>query len=204
MKLFIQQESGVALVTSLIMTLISLTIVMSVMYMITQSIVQTGTIKRYKTALEASYGGTDLIMKEFVPKIMDNITNAKTYLEDTYTALSLSVDTTNTCLNDKFTKESIQWDASCNSLTSAKTNPDFTFRLPSATGGQPYVIYSKIIDTSVGNSDVSGLQLEGGGVSEALLVVKPQHVPYVYRLEIQAEKVANATEQANMSVLYAY
>ena len=81
MKLFIQQEKGVALVTSLIMTLISLTIVMSVMYMITQSIVQTGTIKRYKTALEASYGGTDLIMKEFVPKIMDNITNAKTYLE---------------------------------------------------------------------------------------------------------------------------
>lgn len=204
MKLFIQQEKGVALVTSLIMTLISLTIVMSVMYMITQSIVQTGTIKRYKTALEASYGGTDLIMKEFVPKIMDNITNAKTYLEGTYTALSLSVPTTDTCLNDKLTKETSQWDASCSAVTSANKNPDFTFMLPSATGGQPYAIYSKIIDTVMGNSDISGLELEGGAVTEALLVVKPQHIPYVYRLEIQAEKATNATERANISVLYGY
>jgi Flp pilus assembly pilin Flp len=205
MQRFMQQEEGVALITSLLMTLISLAIVMSVMYMISQNITRTGAFKRYKTALEASYGGTDIVMKEFVPQVLKNIGAPKSFLETTYgTSMNLSVLATDTCLNDKLTKETSQWSAGCNSTTSAKSGADFSFRLPSATGGQPYAIYSKIIDTIYGNTDVSGLQLEGAGVAESLSVITPQHIPYVYRLEIQAEKVSNATEQANMSVLYAY
>jgi len=42
------------------MTLISLAIVMSVMYMITQNIQRTGALKRYKTALEASMAALTL------------------------------------------------------------------------------------------------------------------------------------------------
>lgn len=205
MKRFLQQEEGVALVTSLVMTLISLAIVMSVMYMITQNIQRIGTMKRYKTALEASYGGTDIVMKELVPQVLKNIAAPKTFLETTYgTSMNLAVLATDSCLSDKLTKETSQWGSACSSTVSAKSGADFAFRLPSATGGQPYAIYSKIVDTVFGNTDVSGLQLEGAGVAESLSVITPQHIPYVYRLEVQAEKVTNATEQANMSVLYAY
>lgn len=201
---FSKNTNGIALVTALVMTLISLTIIMAVMYMITQNIQQTGAVKRYKTALEASYGGTDMVMKEFVPEVLKNIGAPKAFLESTYSALNLSVMTTDSCLNDKLTKETSAWGSGCSSSTTPKANADFMFQLPSATGGQPYAIYSKIVDTIFGNTDQSGLQLEGAGVAESLSVITPQHVPYVYRLEIQAEKTTNATEQANMSVLYAY
>lgn len=205
MKRFLHREEGVALVISLLMTLISLSIVMSVMYMITQNIQRTGALKRYKTALEASYGGTDIVMKELLPQVLRNFASPKAFLESTYgTSINLSVLATNACLNDKLTKETASWGSACSSSVSAKSEADFSLMMPSATGGQPYAIYSKIIDTVNGNTDVSGVELEGAGVAETLSVITPQHIPYVYRLEIQAEKVTNATEQANMSVLYAY
>jgi len=205
MKRFMQQQDGVALVTSLVMTMISLTIVMAVMYMITQSIERTGALKRYKTALEASYGGTDIIMKEIVPEVLKNYASGTLIsdMETAYGAISLDVSVTAACLQDKLTKGTASWATSCSQTPSPKAAPDMSFQLQ-ATGGQPYTIYTKIIDTINGNTDVSGLQLEGAGVAESLAVITPQHIPYVYRLEVQAERSANATEQANMSVLYAY
>jgi len=198
-------ESGVALVTSLLLTLISLTIVMAVMYMITQSVQQTGLVKRYKTALEASYGGTDIVMKEVIPEIMKSFESASLVsdIETTFSAVSLLVLTTDTCLQNKLSLGTKAWDASCSQTSNPKSDPDIRFQMP-ALNGQPYTVYAKIVDTLGGNTDTSGLQLEGGGVAESLSFITPQHLPYVYRLEIQAERSANATEQANMSVLYAY
>jgi hypothetical protein len=205
MKRFISKKDGIALVTALLLTLISLTIVMSVMYMITQNISTTGMNKRYRTALEASYGGTDILMKELVPKILNNVLNV-----GDYGLINLSVDP---CLQEKMTNPTASWSVSCSQLPEAKTSPDVRFDLTS-TGGQPYNIYAKIIDTVVrGNSNMSGLQLEGGGVGEQNPVVKPKHLPYVYRLEIQAEKASNefvaqstgaVIEKSNISVLYAW
>jgi len=54
-----------------------------------------------------------------------------------------------------------------------------------------------------GNSDVSSFVLEGGGTTEPGAVTVP-HYPYVYRLEVQGEREQNATEKANLSVMYAY
>ncbi len=205
MRRLMNPQKGFALVTALMMTFISLVIVMAVFYMITQNIQRTGTFKRYKTALEASYGGTDIIVKEIVPLVLQNITDPKTFLETQYggTLTNFSVSTTNTCMIDKLTKETSQWDPACNASTSAKSGPDMTFQLQ-ATGGQPYTVYSKIIDTMNGNTDVSGLQLGGAGVAESSSIITPQHIPYVYRMEVQAERATNATEQANLSVVYAY
>ncbi len=78
-----------------------------------------------------------------------------------------------------------------------------TFNLLSATDN-PYTIYSKIVETYVGNSDVSGLQLEGAGVAEATPGITPPHLPYLYRLEIQGERSQASSAQANIEVLYAY
>ncbi len=205
MKRFIANKNGIALVTALIMTLISLTIVMSVMYMISQNISTTGMNKRYRSALEASYGGTDILMKELVPKILDGTLNAATY-----SAIDLTVDP---CLQEKLNNSTASWSSACSQIPEAKNSPDIKFKLQAA-GGQPYNVYAKIIDTVVeGNTDMSGLQLEGGGVGEQNPVVKPKHLPFMYRLEIQAEKASNelvpqsnrtGIEKANISVLYAW
>lgn len=221
----LNNNNGIALVTSLMLTLISLTVVMAVMYMITQNITTSGSMKRYKTAIEASYGGTDILMKELVPNILKNFTegfsdsteaggNFATYksrLESTFFSgvlLKVRPDDPNdstrlSCLTDKLTKATAAWNSACSSTLNPKSGPDMTMRL-TASGGQPFQIYAKIVDTVFGNSDMSGKQLEGAGVAESLVVISPQHIPYVYRLEIQSERVTGANERANMSVLYAY
>lgn len=205
MNHFIRKQDGIALITALMMTFISLTIILAVMYMISQNITQTGAFKRYKTALDASYGGTDIVVKELVPQVLKNYASGTliTDIQTSYSALNLTVLATQSCLQDKLTKQTSEWNAACNATTSAKSGADFRLQLQ-ATGGQPYAVYSKIVDTIFGNTDVSGLQLEGAGVAESLAVITPQHIPYVYRLEIQSERASNALEQANISVLYAY
>ena len=78
-----------------------------------------------------------------------------------------------------------------------------TFNLLSTTAN-PYTIYSKIVETALGNTDLSGLQLEGAGVAEATSGITPQHFPYMYRLELQGEQTVASSAQANIEVLYAY
>ena len=204
MKRILAKQDGIAMVTAMMLTLISLMIIMSVMYMITSSIERSGASKRYKTALEASYGGTDILMKDIVPQILKNIGSAtfKADMENTYALISLNI-LSSACLQEKLTRKTGDWNSSCNQILNPKSSADMSFRLQ-ATGGQPYAIYTKVVDTIFGNSDMSGLQLEGAGVAETQSILTPQHVPYVYRVEIQAERETNATEQANMSVLYAY
>lgn len=202
---FTHNKNGVALVTALFMTLISLTIVMAVMYMITQNITRTGTMKTYRTALEASYGGTDLVIKEIVPQLLMNYMEANfvSTMETAFNAINLSIETTNECLQDKLTKKTDDWDPACSQSLDLRANRDFSFTLQAAAG-QPYSIYTKVIDTIGGNTDTSGLQLEGAGVAESTSVLTPQHLPYVYRVEVQGERSQNAVERANLTVLYAY
>ncbi|MFA6823106.1 MAG: hypothetical protein WCR32_04815 [Geobacter sp.] len=212
MKIFMKNRQGIALVTSLMLTLISLTIVMAVLYMITQSVQQSGMVKRYKTALEASYGGTDIFMQEFIPEILKNAESTTLFadLEDKYSLINLAVNPDadmQSCFQRKLTLQVSEWqDDKCvpaNLSVNPKELPDLQFSMQ-AMNGAPYTVYAKIVDTLRGNTDTSGLQLEGGGVAESLSFITPQHLPYVYRLEIQAERSTNAVEQGNISVLYAY
>jgi hypothetical protein len=200
----VRRNDGIALVTSLMLTLITLVIIMSVMYLITQSVSRSGMAKRYKNTVEAAYGGTDVVMKDIIPYILRNYSssNIPDRLASNFGGITLT-STTQACLKAKISSSSNSWPAGCNNSIEAKQSPDFTFNLQ-ASAGQPFAVYSKIIDTVVGNSDVSGLQLEGGGVAESSSVITPQHFPYVYRVEIQGERATNATERTKMSVLYAY
>lgn len=206
----VKNEKGIALVTSLMLTLISLTIIMSLLYMITSSIQRTGATKRYKTVLEASYGGAEVVVRDIFPYIMRGIDNAtlSANLQNDYSALSAIIPATTTqlCLQAKLTTPTASWPISCtadNKNLDAKAAPDIQLTLM-GTNNTPFNIYSKIVDTVRGNSDTSGLQLEGAGVAEASSVITPQHFPYVYRLEIQGERSTNATEKSIISVLYAY
>lgn len=216
MKNFMQNRQGIALVTALMLTLISLTIIMAVMYMITQSVQQSGMVKRYKTALEASYGGTDITMKELIPEIMSFTESGSipfADIEEKYSLISLITaggdPDRQSCFMRKLTLPTSEWQlaAECvaeNQSVDPKVRPDLEFNMQ-AVNGAPYTVYTKIVDsTGPGNSDRSNLQLEGAGVAETQSVMTPKSLPGIYRIEIQAERSANAVEQGNISVLYAY
>lgn len=205
MKKYLKDNKGVALVTSLMLTLISLTMIMALLYMVTQSTRVSGANKRYKTALDASYGGSELFTKDVLPYLLQNInsTTLATITANTFSPVSLQIVTTPECLQSKLTLPSGKWPVGCSNSSSPKQSPDVTFNLLSLTSS-PYTIYSKIVETMLGNTDVSGLQLEGAGVAEGASGITPQHFPYLYRLEIQGEQSVAASSQANIEVLYAY
>jgi hypothetical protein len=206
-----KNEDGIALVTSLMLTLITLAIIMSVMYLITSSIQHTGANKRYKSAMEAAYGGTELVVKDLFPMIMRDFASATLATDianySTDSGVNISMSTTQACLQAKLTLPTSQWAASCTDAAATtinpKSSPDLKITMP-ATNGTNFTVYSKIVDTVAGNTETSGLQLEGSGVAESSSVITPQHFPYIYRLEVQGERSSNAVEKSNISVLYAY
>lgn len=201
----LQNEDGIALVTSLMLTLISLTVVMALLYMMTQSIQVSGMNKRYKTAIEATYGGAELYAKDVLPFIMRNYssTTMGTDLQNAFGS-GVQLISSEACVRSKLTKSTANWPAGCSSTPYAtKEGSDMSFTLTAAKGS-PFVVYSKIVDTVKGNSDTSGLQLEGSGVAESSTLLTPQSVPYVYRMELKGQRQNNPTAQANIEVLYAY
>lgn len=199
----IRNQQGIALVTALMFTLISLTMLMGLLYIVTQGIQVSGSHKRYKTALEASYGGAEIALKEIIPAIFQGFSSAQ--ITNTFSGVGLQVNNSSTCLYQKLTLPTSQWSAACSQTLDPKASPDLNFKLQAqGINAAPYSVYTKIIDTTSGNTDTSGLQLEGAGVAETTALITPQHFPYIYRVEIQAERETNATEQANLSLQYAY
>ncbi|CAH2030118.1 hypothetical protein [Trichlorobacter ammonificans] len=201
----LHNTKGVALVTSLMLTLISLTIILALMYMIVQGTTVSASYKKYRTSLEASYGGSELFVKDLLPYVLKNYqdSNLAALAGSTFSAVNLQLLSTASCIQSKLTLPSSQWPAGCSNTADPKQSPDATFNLMAASGS-PYTIYSKIIETLIGNTDISGLQLEGAGVAEAQSGITPQHFPYLYRIELQGERSATAKAQANIEVLYAY
>lgn len=205
MKL-LKNNEGIALVTALMLTMISLTIIMAVMYIVTQSITQSGQLKKYRTALDASYGGSEIVVKDILPVVFQNYSASPSDFSATvqgaFSDVGLQVLNQN-CLQSKLTKSTSVWPANCNNSSNPKKSPDMSFNLQAASGN-PFIVYSKIVSTVVGNSDTGGLQLEGSGVAESSSLLTPQHFPYIYTMEVQGERQNNPTTQANIEVLYAY
>jgi len=223
-------ERGVALVMALILSLIILATVSALLYLVTQGTMMSGFQKRYQTSLEASRGGADMLTKEVLSKTIGQalsaslLSAAKTSLQNTYSQVSLAFPSTTTtaCLQNKLLwspwySSTDNWTncGSNNKTLDPKQNPDITFQLSGPSPGQPdqnFIVYAKIVDTvgcttatNCPNTDTSGLDLQGQGVAESGSgMVSPKQVPYMYRLEIQAERVTNPDERSNLSVLYAY
>lgn len=232
MKL-LKNNGGIALVTSLMFTALALVISMALLYMVTSGIRTSGALKRYRTALDATYGGTELFTKEIINRALafSNYSSGSnpftSYLANEMG--SLTSPSFSDCFHMRLTTPRRLWSAACAAGNSVPTNsPDASFLLNSATGS-PYRIYSKVVDTSewkitsfpgtgvqvtnslAGNSDPTG----GGGSGVGTLEqggtgrgpdLGPQlpHYPYIYRIEIQGQRQNNPMEKATVSVLYAY
>jgi hypothetical protein len=165
--------------------------------------------KRYKTAREASLGGMDVFTKEIIPRAISgaNLSDVVGGFSSTTNAqVQKRSSLTDACFKSKLLTSTSSWDASCGgSALDARTNPDITFTLSGTTASQPYSVYAKIVDTVAGNSDTSGVVLEGQGTAETQTgMIAVQHFPYLYRLEVRGEKSTNPEETAGFTVLYAY
>jgi len=231
---YLHNEKGIALITSLMFTVITLVITMSLLYMVSSSIRTSGALKRYRTTTEAAYGGTDIVVKDLITAsfAFHDVSSASnpysTYMTGRFATSGNYTPTFSNCLRAKLTTPKSKWAAACSDATlNAKSGTDISFIL-NAASGSPYKVYSKIVDTMerkftvlesysasggtakrsrtvsmAGNSDTNSLALEGGSTTDGAGVTVP-HYPYMYRIEIQAERQQNATENAKISVQYAY
>lgn len=232
----LHNENGIALITALMFTVLSLVITMSLLYMVTAGIRSSGSMKRYKTTTEAAYGGTDIVVKDLISAsfafrdVSSASINFAKYMTDSSSGYmqKLNAPNVSACLRAKLTSPKNQWSTACsNSTLNAKEAADISFNL-NAASGTPFTVYSKIVDTMerkftvlesysspsgmakrsktvslAGNSDTSSTALESGSTTDGSGVTVP-HYPYMYRIEIQAERQQNATEKAKISVQYAY
>jgi hypothetical protein len=181
-----------------------------------------GVMKRYKTATEAAYGATDIVLRDIVqfsmvdaanPAVSDTTfrTNLLGYLN------KLNTPDVSSCLRTKLANYNSNWtaaNAACASIDrslNANRSYDIKFNLNSASGS-PYVVYSKIVDTQkyiqwnyssnkyepvAGNSAPSSADLKTGNKEDYI-----PHLPYRYRIEVQAERTQNAVEKAKLTVQY--
>lgn len=202
----IRNEQGVALITALLLTLISLAIVMALLYYVNTGIKLSASQKRYKSVLAASHGGAEVFTKELVPKLFDGYSTSK--LINDFSGINLAI-ASRACLDQKLSLPTASWSSVCSNTAKTlepKQSPDATFKLSGMAGQPGFNVFTKIVDTIPGNSDRSGFALldSGAGVSGTNSGVAPKHVVGVYRIEVQGEKEVNPQEKANLTVLYAY
>jgi hypothetical protein len=200
---------GMALVMALITVTVSAGLLAVVMYFAMSGSEISGLQRKYQSSKEASLGAVDILTKEFIQRVIAGQNIGGQQAIDilgsfTWGTNSALVNTTNQCFYDKLTQPTSTWIASCSGTINPTDSPDVTFNLLSADN-KSYQIRTKIIDTVKGNSNMSGVILEGLGVTESgtgLITVK--HNPYLYTIATQGQLPNSTTERANLEVLYAY
>ena len=217
----IKNEEGIALVTVLILSLISLAIISTLLYFVVQGTKMSAFFKRYETAREAGLGGAELagaLINGRGKLVVSGLTNYPKECDCgdpdvTGDNMILNADGTLSvlsgiyaCLCPKLCDPTPNWpiSASCDSTFDTTSNYDMRIEL-TGIGATGYYVFAKIVDTTSGYTDLSGGQLGGTGVvssSSQTLRAPPQ--PYMYRLEVNAQSKENIMERSNISVLYAY
>jgi len=223
----LRNEDGIALVTSLMFTTLALVISMSLLYMVTMGARTSGALKRYKSVLDATYGGTELLTKDIVNNALlfqNQSSSFNSFLQGRLAGIALTFPSG--CLQMKLENPRRMWTGACASVNAnPSVSADIVFPL-NATAGSTYNVYSKIVDTTewrftsfssnaagtpvaitkviAGNSDRGA----GSGISKGGTIVNNSpmvpHYPYMYKMEVQGERQQSRVEKANISVLYAY
>jgi len=209
---YLRNEDGIALVTALMFTLICLAMIMTLMYYVLTATKMSAAQKKYRNSLEASYGGTELVTKTIIPRLVPGL-----LFSDYSTGRnSLNADFAGTGklnlvlganLNTKLNNARGPLWGAASTTVNPKDSPDIIFTLK-GSGANGYRVYSKIVDTitGVGLIDASGIDyLDGGqGVAGTSASTQTPRTPNIYSVEVQGEADVNPREKAGLSVLYAY
>lgn len=209
----IRCERGIALITALLFTMLTLVIVLGLLYMVLQNTKIVASQQVYRNAVEASYGGAEVVLKEIIPELMNPTGPLPADLLASFPSemnMEFYSKPDGSCFRDKLLRAPSGWSANCTAGDATNVNPkimpDLKFELKSPTHGK-YVVSSKIVDTDPGAPYLPsppGGPLGGGGVtaSGGSGLSSGQH--YVYRVEIIGERKDNPAENGQLSVLYEY
>jgi hypothetical protein len=229
-KELLKNEKGIALVMVLILSLIALAIVSTLLYLVMQGTKSSTYFKRYETALDAAHGGSEIAASLIsnrgnlvVPALAGFFSgiNFPTQCICGYDADPYDEDyplpSPDTCLCRKLCMPAYKsdgtyiWDTAGSGACGAAgvsmeptAGYDIQFSLP-GTGALTYQVSGKIVDTTVGVTDLSGQQLScGSGVAYQCGTFSGPPTPYLYRIELNSEDSTRPTERARLSVLYEY
>lgn len=189
----LNNERGVALITALILGLIGMLMVAALLLMVDTGTWVTGSKNRYQMALSSAYGGMDFFAKEIIQR---GISGTGLSSMGSYGTLNFSPSISDTEMKTKLTT----------SGTYSSTAPDMTITFANTSGKNISIeVKSTIVGTSRGNSSASSSStqlLTGGVVNSGSGTITPQHIPYVYQIETQAQGVRQ--ENAALRAIYIY
>lgn len=205
---YLRNEDGIALLTALMFTLLCLGMIMTLLYYVVAGTKMSAAQKRYRSSLEASYGGTEFVTKTIIPRLFNNyVGGSASLLADFGGSDKLGLTFATTGLDTKLSTSTSGW-VGLNKTIDPKDTPDVTFTLQGQNAGSNYKVYTKIVDTvaGIGLLDASGIDyLDAGiGVSGTNSSTSTPRTPNIYSIEVQGEAAVNPTEKAGVSVLYAY
>ena len=146
----LRNQDGIALLTALMFTLICLGMIMTLLYYVLAGTRMSAAQKRYRTALEASYGGTEFITKSIIPRLFNNYSGGKlSLLADFGASDRLGLAFPSNALGTKLSKATSDW-GTLSKTVNPKDAPDLTFTLQGQNSMSNYKVYTKIVDTVAG------------------------------------------------------
>lgn len=189
-------QDGVALVSALVLGLLGMLMVATLLLMVNTGTWMSGSKKRYQTALSAAHGGMNFFAKEMIQRGLAG-TNLSV-MGGGYGGI-LNPIISNADWNTKLTTTGRLNDGT---YPNAPLDATITF---TPQNGPAIAVNTSILSTSRGNSGLSPNLLQSGGVvNNTSGTITPQHFPYLYQIETQAQNAANPFENATLSSTYVF
>jgi len=205
----IKNDKGIALIVAIVFAFIILALGSMALYISMQSTKISGSLKRYRSAVEAAEGAFGETRK-----ILGYIkTNS------TVSFPSNLLDNKTACLHYKLNTQTSNWTDSglsgnqCRAATTTLAENVNTndiknyYDLKYSVG--TYIVYVEIVNAAKGNTSGSSTskKLTAGGVTTSKRgtnIFNPPTIPSLFRIEIVAESTKNSKDEAHISVVYGY
>ncbi len=182
-------ERGVALAAVMVLAMVALALTATLMYMLARGGFLSGMQKQYRTALEAGVGSTGVTFRVIAAG-----------------GSTGSIALTNPAVGDnlvtKLQRPTVEWGPGVDNSMTINPSVAATYDLAHDLGA--YRVYSKIVDTVPDNTGVDEGLVKSGVVSSTTGELVVVSAPYLYTIEVLAERRSNPSERAKLSVLYQY
>ncbi len=189
MKRSLANERGIAMVVVLLLMMVALAMTGGMLYMLARAGYMSGMERRYKTALEAGIGGTDVTLQLIAGR------GALTM----QTGNNLVI---NGSLAPKLDNATASWGTGLD--RTLRISPDNVASYDARFDLGEYRVYAKIVDTVPGNSGADEGLLKSGVVNAGTGELVVVSMPYLYSVELLSQHMTNPNQRAKLSVLYEY
>ena len=189
MRRHLGNERGIAMVVVLLLMMVALALTGGMLYMLARGGYMSAMERRYKSALEAGIGGSDVTLQLVAGRGVLAMQPGNNLV-------------INSTINAKLDNATSTWGAGVDSGVSI--TPDNTLTYDARFDLGDYRVYTKIVDTVQGNSGADEGLLKSGVVNAGTGELVVVSMPYLYSIELPAQHSTNPRQRAKLSVLYEY